>query len=159
MATPVIQTDTDQIIQFVIDDNSLTTIQPSKTYAMNHLDDRIIGTCDGMQAALQWIYKCLNTYLNETEIYGSVNGVDGYPDYGSEIQDLINKDIDYAKGLVRDLVEEALARDDRFIGIETFDIMNGEQEGSLHIITNVIVVTGTNRLQTETVTVNYPLSA
>lgn len=162
MATPIINVDEQQVYSIVIDDTT-TQIMPSKTYAMilaNDFDDyRIIGTCDGIKAAQQWINKALSTYLNCTEIYGARGDGENFGDYGSEFESLIGGEIDYAKAVLKSLVIECLQRDDRFISIEdeSVSITDGEQYGSIYASMIINVFTGTD-YETVAVPINYSFS-
>ena len=58
-------------------------IQPSKQHRMNIERTRIAGTCDGLEAVRQTVYKILNTERYAYIIYSW--------DYGVELQDLYGK--------------------------------------------------------------------
>lgn len=98
--------------------NLLTTefevkTQPSKNYKMHINDDKIIGTCDELNAMVQVIYKILNT---ERYIYAIYTW-----NYGVEFRDLIGKPVSYVCAELERRITEALCQDDRVDSVSDFE--------------------------------------
>ena len=87
--------------------------QPSKQHMM-HLDgNRIIGTCDKLQAVQQTVFKILSTERYEYIIYSW--------NYGIELKDLYGKSPMYVCPEIKRRVAEALLQDDRITGVDSFE--------------------------------------
>ncbi|MCL0330620.1 DUF2634 domain-containing protein [Apilactobacillus xinyiensis] len=78
---------------------------PSLTYLVK--DGRIIQMTDEHEAMVQAIDKILRTERFVYSIYSE--------NYGNDIPDLVNKDIDYIKVEIERMVDEALLADDRVV--------------------------------------------
>lgn len=85
---------------------------PTKTYKLDFVNKRIIGTVDGAEAVLQFIRKALSTDKYAYEIY------DWY--YGNELLKLIGQSVDYAKARIPNIFREALLVDDRITDVRDF---------------------------------------
>ena len=98
--------------------NLLTTnleveTQPSKNYKMHIQDNIISGTCDGLEAMKQVIYKILNTERYKYPIYSW--------DYGVELSDLLGEPTSYVCAEAERRISEALTQDDRIDGVSNFN--------------------------------------
>ena len=99
--------------------NDLLTIdlevetQPSKNYKMHIQDDVINGTCDGLDAVKQVIYKILNTERYQYPIYSW--------DYGVELSDLMGEPVSYVCAEIERRITEALIQDDRIESVSDFE--------------------------------------
>ena len=87
-------------------------IQPSRSYKMFIRDDIINGTCEGLDAMVQVIYKILNTERYMHSIYSW--------SYGIEIADLIGEPVSYVCAEVERRITEALTQDDRIESVSDF---------------------------------------
>lgn len=97
----------------ILSENLEVEIQPSKNYKM-HMQDKIIsGTCDGVEALKQVIYKILNTERYKYPIYSW--------NYGVELSDLVGEPISYVCAEAERRITEALTQDDRIDGVSDFE--------------------------------------
>lgn len=87
--------------------------QPSKNYKMHIQDDRISGTCDGIDAMEQVIYKILNTERYNYPIYTW--------NFGVEFSDLIGEPASYVCAEIERRITEALTQDDRIESVDDFE--------------------------------------
>ena len=87
--------------------------QPSLTYRMDVVNERIVGKVDGIEAVKQAVYKALNTERYNYLIYSW--------NYGIETKDLYGKDMDYCKSELKRRIGEALAQDDRIDSVSDFE--------------------------------------
>ena len=87
--------------------------QPSKNYKMHIQDDRISGTCDGIDAMEQVIYKILNTERYNYPIYTW--------NFGVEFSDLIGEPVSYVCSEIERRITEALTQDDRIESVDDFE--------------------------------------
>ena len=92
--------------------------QPSKNYKMHIQDNIISGTCDGLEAMKQVIYKILNTERYRYPIYSW--------NYGVELSDLVGETVSYVCVEAERRITEALTQDDRIDEVSDFkfDISN-----------------------------------
>ena len=92
--------------------------QPSKNYKMHIQDNIISGTCDGLEAMKQVIYKILNTERYRYPIYSW--------NYGVELSDLVGETVSYVCAEAERRITEALTQDDRIDEVSdiNFDITN-----------------------------------
>lgn len=92
--------------------------QPSKNYKMHIQDNIISGTCDGLEAMKQVIYKILNTERYRYPIYSW--------NYGVELSDLVGEPVSYVCAEAERRITEALTQDDRIDKVSDFkfDITN-----------------------------------
>lgn len=86
--------------------------QPSYTYSMNRDKENVIGTCTGIEAVRQAMYKILNTERYQTPIYSW--------NYGSEFSDLVGKPVNYCVPEIERRIKEALLQDDRIQSVYDF---------------------------------------
>ncbi len=86
------------------------------TYKLS--DRKIQGKVDGLQSLEQAIYKVLSTEKYEYPIY-SFN-------YGIELENLIGKDVIYAKVELKRRISECLMQDNRIISLNNFEISTSE---------------------------------
>lgn len=87
--------------------------QPSKNYKMHIQDNIISGTCDGIEAMNQVIYKILNTERYEYPIYSW--------NYGVELSDLVGEPTSYVCAEAERRITEALTQDDRINDVSDFE--------------------------------------
>ena len=87
-------------------------IQPTKTYGIDFVNKRIMGTIDDRDAVLQFIQKVLSTDKYAFEIY------DWY--YGNELIKLVGQSYDYVVTRIPNIFREALLVDDRITDVRDF---------------------------------------
>ena len=87
--------------------------QPSKQHRMNLDNGLILGTCDGLEAVKQSIFKILNTERYDCLIYSW--------NYGIELMDLYGQPLMYVCPEIERRVKEALLQDDRITGVDSFE--------------------------------------
>lgn len=87
--------------------------QPSKQHRMDLERNLIRGTCDGLEAVKQSVYKILNTERYSYLIYSW--------NYGIELIDLYGKNPMYVCPEIERRVKEALLQDDRITGVDSFE--------------------------------------
>ena len=87
--------------------------QPSENYKMHIQDDVINGTCDGLGAMEQVIYKILNTERYAYPIYSW--------NFGVEFSDLIGEPVSYVCAEIERRITEALTQDDRIESVTDFE--------------------------------------
>lgn len=88
------------------------TVQPGCTYALDLENGRIRGTIDGIGAVEQAVHLILNVDRYQHMIYSW--------NYASELRRLIGKPMALVLPEVERLVTEALAQDDRIVGVGGF---------------------------------------
>ena len=86
---------------------------PSKQHRMDLDGNRIIGTCDNLEAIKQTVYKILNTERYAYIIYSW--------NYGIELADLFGQPVLYVCPEIERRVKEALLQDDRITAVDNFD--------------------------------------
>jgi len=86
---------------------------PSKQHAMILDGNRIIATCDNLEAIKQTIFKILNTQRYAYIIYSW--------NYGIELEDLFGQPVRYVCPEIERRVKEALLQDDRIIEVDNFE--------------------------------------
>ena len=100
------------VSNLMIDDLEIET-QPSKNYKM-HIQDNIIGgTCDGLEAMKQVIYKILNSERYKYPIYSW--------NYGVEFADLFGEPVSYVCAEAERRIVEALTQDERIEEVSDFE--------------------------------------
>lgn len=109
------------------------TAHPSKQYRMDWDGNRILGTCDNLEAVRQSIYKILNTERYAFLIYSW--------DYGIELVHLYGKPPMYVCPELERMVKEALSQDDRITGIDNFEF-DTSQKGVVSVTFTVHTVFG-----------------
>lgn len=98
---------------FLQDENADSfQILPAKTYKVDLVNKRIIGTIDEREAVMQFIQKALSTDKYAYEIY------DWY--YGNQLQKLVGHSKDYAITRIPNIIKEALLVDDRITDVRDF---------------------------------------
>lgn len=98
---------------FMQDENSENfEVLPTKTYKIDVVNKRIIGTIQDEEALVQFIQKVLSTDKYAFEIY------DWY--YGNELLKLVGTSYDYVVTRVPNIFKEALMVDDRILDIRDF---------------------------------------
>lgn len=86
--------------------------QPSKNYSMNLERNIVNGSCDGLEAMRQVIYKILNTERYQNIIYSW--------NYGIELLDLFGEPVAYVCSELQRRITEALTQDDRIDSVDSF---------------------------------------
>lgn len=98
-------------------DETLTTegyeYPPDKTYRLDFVNKRIIGTVEGKDAVLQFIKKVLSTDKYAYAIY------DWY--YGNELLSLVGKPYEYIIVECPRIINEALTVDSRILDVTDFE--------------------------------------
>lgn len=95
------------------------TQQPSKTYYIDVVNNRIIGVTDGLEAVKQAVFKIMETERFEYLIYG--------PDYGSEYGSLVGKSSSFIRSELARRIRDALLQDDRITDIQDMKVtINGD---------------------------------
>ena len=85
---------------------------PSKQHRMDLDKNRILGTCDNLEAVKQSIFKILNSERYKHIIYSW--------NYGIELVDLYGKTPMFACTEIERRVKEALIQDDRITSVDEF---------------------------------------
>jgi len=86
--------------------------QPSKTFQLNTVKNRIVGFIDEIEALKQAIFLILNIERYDHIIYSW--------NYGVELNDLFGKPIPFVLPEIKRRVTEALVQDDRIDSVDTF---------------------------------------
>lgn len=107
--------------------------QPSKQHRMNLDKNRILGSCDGLEAIKQTIFKILNTERYKYLIYSW--------NYGIELIDLFGKSPMYACPEIERRVKDALLQDDRITGVDSFEF-NTSAKGVVSVTFTVHTIFG-----------------
>ena len=89
--------------------------QPSKQHRMDLNKNRILGTCDSLEAIRQTVFKILNTERYDYLIYSW--------NYGIELMDLYGQPTMYVCPEIERRVKEALSQDDRITGVDSFEFI------------------------------------
>ncbi len=113
----------------------------TKTYFLDFNSNRICGYISGKEAMKQAILKIINTKRYAFEIYDW--------SYGSEVYELIGKDMKTAEIFAEIYIEDALLTDDRIEKIEDFEIKKGRN--FLNVKFKAITVLGEVEIETEAV--------
>ena len=87
-------------------------VLPTKTYKLDPVNRRIVGSTDGVDAVMQFIRKVLSTDKYAFEIY------DWY--YGNELLKLVGQSYDYVITRIPNIIREALLVDDRINDVRDF---------------------------------------
>lgn len=87
--------------------------QPSKNYKLHIEQNTITGTCDGLEAMKQVIYKILNTERYQHIMYSW--------NYGIELLDLYGEPVSYVLSELQRRITEALMQDDRINNVDEFE--------------------------------------
>ena len=75
--------------------------------------NRLMGSCDGLEAIKQAVYLILNVERYRYVIYSS--------NYGVEFDDLLGKPVPYVLPELKRRIEEALTQDDRITSVDGFE--------------------------------------
>lgn len=86
---------------------------PSKQHRMDLDKNRILGTCDNLEAVKQSVFKILNSERYAYLIYSW--------NYGIELVDLYGKPPMFVCPEIERRVKEALFQDDRITGVDEFE--------------------------------------
>lgn len=86
---------------------------PSKQHKMNLDTNRVLGTCDGLEAVKQSIFKILNSERYKHLIYSW--------NYGIELKDLYGKPPMFVCPEIEKRVKDALIQDDRITNVNEFE--------------------------------------
>ena len=108
-------------------------ILPTKTYAIDLENKRIMGTIEGRDAVMQFIRKVMSTDKYAYEIY------DWY--YGNELLKLVGKPYDYVVTRIPNIFREALLVDDRITDIRDFTFTQSTLD-SVHVSCQVHTIYG-----------------
>lgn len=122
---------------FMDTDDSVLEV-PTKTFFIDFINNKIVGTVDGIEAVKQAVFLILNTERYENMVYDW--------EYGFESQDLIGMPIGYVYPELKRRIEEALTQDDRIESVENF---NFEKKGTI-VTVNFTVTTNQGAFETET---------
>lgn len=106
------------------------TQEPSKTFYIDFINNKVVGTVDGLEAVKQAVFLILNTERYENMVYDW--------DYGFETQDLIGMSVGYVYPELKRRIEEALTQDDR---IESVDAFSFDKNGSTVSVTFTVTST------------------
>lgn len=87
--------------------------QPSKNYKLHIEHNTITGTCDGLEAMKQVIYKILNTERYQHIMYSW--------NYGIELIDLFGEPVSYVLPELQRRITEALMQDNRINSVDDFE--------------------------------------
>lgn len=112
--------------------------QASKTYKMDWDNKVIKGSCDGVEAVKQAIFKIINTERYQYIMYSW--------NYGVELLDLYGQPITYVCPELERRISEALSADARIISVTDFE-HDITQKGKVH--TKFIVHTIFGDVQSE----------
>ncbi len=113
----------------------------TKTYFLDFNSNRICGYISGKEAMKQAILKIIDTKRYAFEIYNW--------SYGSEVYELIGKDMKTAEIFAEIYIEDALLADDRIEKIEDFEIKKGRN--FLNVKFKAVTVLGNIEIETEAV--------
>lgn len=86
--------------------------QPTYTYSLDYINDKMYGYKDNQEAIKQAIYKILNTERYDHVIYSS--------NYGVELKELVGKHIAYVIPEAERRIREALIWDERITSVFDF---------------------------------------
>lgn len=86
--------------------------EPSKVHRMVLEEKRVIGTCDGLEAVKQAVFKILNTERYKYPIYSR--------NYGVELEHVFGRPASYAVSEIERVIREALLQDDRITEVKDF---------------------------------------
>ena len=86
---------------------------PSKQHRMDLNSNRILGTCDSLEAVRPTVFKILNTERYAYIIYSW--------NYGIELEDLFGQPVRYVCPEIERRVQEALLQDDRITAVDEFE--------------------------------------
>lgn len=102
-------------LEYDTEDSITTMEESSKTFYIDFINNKIVGTVDGLEAVKQAVFLILNTERYENMVYDW--------DYGFETQDLIGMPIGYVYPELKRRIEEALTQDDRIESVDAFSFV------------------------------------
>lgn len=108
------------------------TMQPGLTYALEAERERVMGTCDDLEAIKQSVYLILNTERYRHPIYSW--------NYGIELADLIGQPIPYVYSLIKSRIADALMQDDRILSVGDFNF--ARKGGAVSVVFKVTTALG-----------------
>lgn len=97
--------------------------QPDLTYRMYIGQERIQGTCEGLEAIRQAIYKILNTERYDHVIYSW--------NYGIRLIDLYGEPMTYVIPELERRIQNALSIDDRVLSCDNFEFDTSQRNSVL----------------------------
>lgn len=97
--------------------------QPDLTYRMYIEQERIQGTCEGLEAIRQAIYKILNTARYDHVIYSW--------NYGIRLIDLYGEPMTYVIPELERRIQNALSIDDRVLSCDSFEFDTSQRNSVL----------------------------
>ncbi len=106
---------------------------PSKTFIVDKNTNRVSNVDDGLISVAQAVDIALNAERFDWQIYGS--------DYGVELHDLINQDLDYIESELPRRIEDCFTDDDRILSCENFVFDKSEE--NLTVTFDIVTVFGT----------------
>ena len=118
-------------------------IFPTKTYKLDTVNKRIVGTVEGRDAVLQFIRKALSTDKYAFEIYDWR--------YGNELYRLVGHSYDYVVARIPNIFKEALLVDDRIIDVRDFTFTR-TQVDAIHVSCTIDTVYGKLEYEQEVLT-------
>lgn len=86
----------------------------TKTYRLDFDNKRIVGMVDGLDAAVQFVRKIIQTERYSERIYSG--------DYGIELERLIGASMPFVEANLEPTLTEALTPDDRFVAIHDMEL-------------------------------------
>lgn len=87
--------------------------------------NRLMGSCDGLEAIKQAVYLILNVERYRYVIYSS--------NYGVEFDDLLGKPVPYVLPELKRRIEEALTQDDRITGVDGLSLRQKKIQCIVHL--------------------------
>lgn len=113
-----------------IDEDNVVLEEPSKTFYIDFINNKIVGSVDGLEAVKQAVFLILNTERYENMVYDW--------DYGFETQDLIGMPVGYVYPELKRRIEEALTQDDRIESVDAFSfVKNGSTVSVNFTVTSI----------------------
>ena len=120
------------------DDDETLDDEPTLTFKVEN--GRIRGKVDEKQAMIQAVDKILQTERLVYPIYSD--------QYGNDLNDLIGKDMGYAKVEAERMIKEALLADDRVVEVD-IDTVNEVSRDTLEIKGTCVTVYGNINIDSE----------
>lgn len=131
--------------ELLSEEQSIETFEilPTKTYMIDHVNKRIIGTIEDRDAVMQFIHKVLSTDKYSFEIY------DWY--YGNELLKLVGHSYDYVVTRIPNIFREALLVDDRITDVRDFTFTKTTMD-SIVVVCYIDTVYGEVKYEQEVLT-------
>lgn len=105
-------------------------IEPSKTYKLDTVRNRIVGFVDELEAVKQAIFLMLSTERYEYIIYSW--------NYGVEFKDLIGQPTAYVVSEVKRRIRECLLQDDRITEVDSFEVETNKNKVHVTFVAHTI---------------------